>query len=1291
MRNTVIAILFSLIFCIGFAQNKSFIHIDWKPDISELNTNLQLIEKPYFEKAFYPKPNSFPYYVISEIVSGTVKRANISIENKKTSLITKAYKGLNEIEPKPIKTDLKYIGKKTLIQFYIPTFEKDVFTQKKLLSFEYSFSYKLSNNKSKNLKTNFRSGTNSEMNLGNWYKIGVTKTGIQKLSYSFFTKNGISISNVNPQTIRIFGYSEGMLAESINSKTPATLPELPIYFEGENDGSFDNDDYLLFFAKSANVWEWNNNSKTFYHEKHLYTDTVFYWINIGTENGKRISTTTEPSEASNHNFTTYENHQFHEIDNTNLIKSGRNWYGEYFDVVSGLKKTFSFQYPNKVSSQKIHFKAQFAVRSTTSFGNTITVKNAGNAIHETANINNISSQYTANYVIEKTILDSFNVSGTNSSLEFTYNQPVSGAVAWLDYLEVKTEAYLNLGSSPLYFSQPKSVGLGKISQFEISNTSTSTKIWDVTSPYEVVEVTSNYNDSKTTFKSLTDSIKSFVAFNNSGFNSPFYIGKISNQNLQSLTDIEYIIITSNEFKNQAKELAEFHIQNSNLTAEVVTLQEVYNEFSNGHADITAIRNFLKYLYENAASEESRIKYLLLFGDGNYDPKNRISKETYFIPSYQSNNSISPTASFISDDYFGMFDDENGIYSSSSTVDIGIGRFPARNATDASGFVNKIKHYVNSTKMIGYDGLDGNDLKSTFSNWKNKVLFIADDGSSSDNYTSAHLTQTETIVNSILKKDSTFNIQKVYLDAYNKTSTAGGSRYPDVNREIRESMDKGVFFVSYIGHGGEGGWADERILLINDINSWKNIDALPVFLTATCEFSRYDDPDRVSGGEYVLLNPNGGSIAMITTTRLVYGGISNNIGFSINFFESILDKKNDEIPSLGDAIRLTKTLSPLGTNYNNRKFALLGDPAIKISYPKYKIVTSKINDNEISNNPDTLKALSKIKIAGHIELNNQKVNINGFIYPVVYDKIESLTTLDNNNTGSTIDFESRKSILYQGIASVRNGEFSFEFIVPKDINYNYGSGRISYYFANDSIDGSGYTEKIVVGGSSDEIVNDETGPFVELYMNDSNFIFGGLTDENPSIYALVGDNNGINTSGTSLGHDISAILDENYTNPILLNDYYVAALNNYKNGKIIYPLSELSEGNHTLSLKVWDVNNNSGKAYTEFVVANDAKLAISHVYNYPNPFTTKTKFLFEHNKMNENLDVLLRIYTVSGKLIKTIETNVLSLGNNKSTPMEWDGLDDYGDKIGRGVYVYHLEVQTTNGETAQKLEKLVILR
>ncbi len=1286
MKNILTTILSIVISAVVFAQSKEVV-IDWRKDFTELNEELKPVIRPYFKKAFYPTPNSVPHYVIHETVKGYVTNVNIEISN--SNYLPVSYTG-DISEKNEIITNIKHSGNQSTLEFLIPTIKKDISGEsQKLKSFNYEFNYEAINKK-QNKSLSFRSSTNSPMASGDWYKIGVTSTGIQKISKSFFSNNGISTSDVDPRNIRVFGYSEGMLSESIISNTPKTMPEIPIYFEGESDGEFGSNDYFLFFAKGADVWEWNHSNKYFYHEKHLYTDTIFYWINFGTENGKRISNQPQTREAANQSYTTYENHQFHELENTNLIQTGRNWYGDYFDIAAGLKKSFYFNFPNKTTGEKVHLKAKLATRSTERNSNSFIFKHNNSIIHQTENIPPISSYYTENYVVEETVEKSYDITGTSSNLEITYNYPTSGAVAWLDYIEVKTDCDLTFNESPLIFSQPLSVGSGNVSTFIIKGTTSETRIWDITSPYETFEIDADFSSNQTSFKVKTDSIRSFVAFKSSGFKTPFYAGKAQNQNLMSLTDKDYIIITLPQYLNQAIELAQFHKEKSNLSTQVVTLQMVYNEFSNGHADIAAIRNFMRYLYENASSEDSRIKYLMLFGDASYDPKNRISSSSEHIPSFQSNNSISPTASFVSDDYFAMLDDANGIYSSSSQVDIAIGRFPARNSTDAEAFVAKVKHYVNSQLMKSYDGQTGSDLKSTFEDWKNKMLFVADDGSLSDGYTNIHAYDAESVIDAILDVDSSFNISKVYLDSYNKQSTAGGGRYPDVNREIREAMNEGVFFVNYTGHGGEGGWADEKILTVSDINSWTNIDALPVFVTATCEFSRFDNPDRVSGGEYVILNPNGGAIAMITTTRLVYRGGDNNTGFSENFFEAALSKQNGNFPTLGDAMMQAKINSPLGINSNNRKFALLGDPALKMSYPKYDVVTTQINDITLPG-IDTLKALTKVKVEGEIKYNGQQANINGFIYPIVYDKLESITTLDNNKTSNTLTYDHRHSIIYQGIATVENGKFSFEFIVTKDINYSFGNGRISYYFANDTVDGKGYTEQLVVGGSSNAALNDNEDPVIELFMNDTNFIFGGLTDESPTIYALISDDNGINTSGNSLGHDITAVLDEDYSNSIILNDYYSATLNDYKSGKILYLLNELSDGTHTLSLKAWDVNNNSGKAYTEFIVANNAKLAINHVYNYPNPFTTNTTFLFEHNQMNEDLDVMIKIFTISGKVIKTIETNINSMGNNKSKPIDWDGLDDFGDKIGRGVYVYQIEVKSSAGETARKIEKLVILR
>lgn len=1293
MKNLLLLLFATILSSPLFGQSQGIVNIKWQTSIEDINSESQKVKLPFFEGIFYNNVNSIPSKTISVVSKKNILKANIQITDETFEKLTDQdlnfLQKLNASVNTKIKKNITSSGEDHIAKFQVPVFVFDPFSLswKKRKSFKYSISLKT---KQDNIISSFRSGTTSPMNEGNWYKIGVTSTGIQKLNKSFFTSNAINISGVNPKNIRVFGYPQGMLPEDINTGTPDALSEIPSYFEGESDNSFNDADYLLFFAQAVNSWKFNPTNQVYSHSKHLYSDTAYYLINIGTIQANRIPALTEIPDAVTNNISTFDFHTFYEKDETNLIKSGKDWFGDYFD--HQLKMNFAFSIPERAANEKVHFLTSMAIRSTLSPNNNIYIKANGVDVHNRINISNVSTSYTSNYAVIINESDSFELNSNTLDFQIEYEQPVSGAVAWLDYIEIQAKCKLNLANSSLVFSDKSSIGLGNISEFTLGNTSSSTRIWDITNPYDVSEVHSNYSSNVSTFKSATDSLKTFIAFNSNGTKTPFYSTPVENQNLSGLIDVDYIIITAKEFVNQSNKLADHHRQNSGLSVAVVTLNQVYNEFSGGTPDISAIRNFCKYIYDNASSTSTRLKYLLLMGDGSFDPKYRMYNNVNYIPTFQSNSSISPTSSFTSDDYFGMLDDTNGIYSAGSAVDIGVGRFPARNSTDATGFVNKVIHYDNTQKTQVVSTSSNIQTKATYNDWKNKMLFVADDGSTADGYTSAHLTQTEMIIDALLDEDSTFNINKVYLDAYVKESTAGGGRYPDVSREIKEAMSEGAFFVSYIGHGGEVGWADERVLTVDNINSWNNLDGLPLFLTATCEFSRFDDPERTAAGELVILNPNGGAIAMLTTTRLVYGGLTNNIGFSINFFEQALNEYNGEMPRLGDAVRLTKGISPLGSNYNNRKFALLGDPALKLAYPKYRVQTTKINNIDITANPDTLNALSKITISGRVvDENNNLVNMNGFVYPTVYDKLSNVTTLDNNNVGSTKDFQNRTSILYKGVASVNNGLFEYEFMVPKDINYSYGSGRISYYFANDTIDGKGYTEELTVGGSSSSPINDNEGPQVELYMNDTNFIFGGTTNSSPLLYAVVEDKSGINTTGTSLGHDITAVLDEDYSNSIVLNDYYSSDLDDFTKGTISYPYTDLANGKHTLRLKLWDVNNNSTEAYTEFIVANSSSLALNNVLNYPNPFTTSTNFYFDHNQPNQTLDVLIKILTISGKQIKAISTTVNTTGNLKTMPIPWDGKDEFGDNIGRGVYLYQLEVKTPDGKTASKLEKLVILK
>lgn len=499
-------------------------------------------------------------------------------------------------------------------------------------------------------------------------------------------------------------------------------------------------------------------------------------------------------------------------------------------------------------------------------------------------------------------------------------------------------------------------------------------------------------------------------------------------------------------------------------------------------------------------------------------------------------------------------------------------------------------------------------------------------------------------------------------------------------------------MNYTGHGGEVGWGHERILDIAAINSWNNYDQLPIFVTATCEFSRYDDPDRTSAGELTFLNNQGGAIALFTTARATYG--SSNFTLNSALFDCALDETliNGEYPRFGDIIRLSKNKSGAVSD-NDRKFILLGDPALTLVYPKYQVVTASVNGSVSST--DTLKALKKVIVTGEIQdgSGNKLITYNGILYSMVYDKPTKIKTLGSDPSSHSTTFEIQNSLLYKGKSSINDGDFSFTFIVPKDIAYQFGNGKISYYASNPTMDGCGYDRSIVVGGYESGVPVDETGPAVDLYLNDESFVFGGITDENPTLLAFVKDSNGINTVGNGIGHDIVAVLDRNTEKSINLNDYYETDIDSYISGSVRYPLTNLDEGNHALSFKIWDVYNNSSDSYLEFVVAESAELALDHVLNYPNPFTTYTEFYFEHNQPNSMLEVLLQVFTVSGRLVYTYNDFVSTSGfrSGPIPPYGWNAKDDFGDKLARGVYLYKLSVKSMDGSYADKLEKLVILK
>ena len=1094
---------------------------------------------------------------------------------------------------------------------------------------------------------------NSVLSSDKWYKVSVTNTGVHKLSYKDFQNLNIELNDININSIKLFGNGGGMLPNLNSQFRYNDLQENAIYvYDFNNNGYFNSNDYILFYAESPNKWSYSESIDLFEYKEHLFSDECYYFITIDTDsNGKRILNKPLLTDYTKV-IKSFNDFKVHESNIENLIQSGREWYGERFGIIDNY--VFDFSFPNLINSEPIYIKTSVAARSLNSSSFTV---NANSNFISNINIPNIVYDYATEYAKKASNTQTYISSSDQISIELEFNYSENNAIGWLDYLQLNARRSLAMHNNILNFRDFESLDSLAIGKFEISNANSSTIVWDVTDVLNIKKVNANLNGSVLSFIDSLDILREYCAFENS-FLNPNLIGMIENQNLHNISlDVNYVIISHPIFLTQANRLSDIHEYYDNLTSVVVTPQQIYNEFSSGMQDVAAIRDFLKMLYDR---QNSNLEYALLFGDGSYDNKDRIINNTNFIPTFQSTNSLSPVNSFVTDDFFALLDDDDGDLIN-DLIDIGIGRFPAKNLNEAINLVDKVETYY-SAESLG--------------DWRNSITFIADDGDAKDG--NLHMSDADKLANLLDTNNLNVNINKIYLDNYLQESTPGGPRSPDAQEAINRSIDNGTFLVNYSGHGGPLGWTQERILEIDQINNWTNKYKLPLFMTATCKFSCFDNPGKTSAGELVLLNPEGGAIALLTTTRLVYA--FPNYKLNENFMNIFCEKNNGEFPTLGQLFKKTKVLS--GSNTNSRNFTLLGDPALRLSYPKYIVSTTNISD--------TLKALEEVEISGKVtdDDGNLLVDFNGILYPTIYDKeIISLTL--GQESCSPMPFRNQNNIIYKGEASVSNGEFSFSFIVPKDIENNYAHGKVSYYASNDNKeDASGHDDSFIIGGLADNVIYDYDGPLVSLYMNTRDFIFGGMTNSDPFLLVDIEDFSGINTVGNGIGHDITAILDNNTSNPFILNDYYKSNLDDYKSGVIEFPFENLEPGPHTITLKIWDVFNNSSESVISFYVTDKENFTISDFLNYPNPFITNTDFYFEHNQSNQNLDVSIEIYSITGQHIKTLKDTFYDSGY-RIGPISWNGKNEYGKIVSSGLYIAKLNIELDNGFYETKSIRIAI--
>ena len=1280
-----------LLCTLSYSQQKKF-NLTWNAS-KTLSTGGYSITVPDFSpKEYYNFDiSSGISFVTQWETNSKIKESNVTLTNVKYSSISKSE--LKDLDLKTIPSEIQYSLKNAQARedkYAFLTVSAIVKAGNNAFKKVTSFTVNYENSNSSFRNSNSPPIFNSVLSSGTWYKFGINKTGVFKLSKNFLNSLGINTNAINPKAIGIYGNGGQMIPYLNNESYPIDPVENAIKVVGEEDGVFNDGDYVMFYGVGPKGVVDDPLINT---NINPYQDITYYYINIGFGNGERIQNMLEPSGNATVTFSTFQDYQFHEVDDFSLGFVGRRWFGDEMDIET--TKTFDFNFPNLVTVEPVEFVFYGASASESAANWIISIDNS--------EITTIATPGFAdhNYGVDASYANDILVDSDNISVKVEYDKlGVPSAIGYIDYISLEATRDLAFSGSQFQFFNRESAQASGVGMYSVANAASVSEVWDIT---DVNNITNKLNsEAVLNFKTTLGSLKKYVAITTTDLYEPILLGNssVTNQNIKGtifknnqgdFEDVDYVIVTPNTHLAQANRLAQINRDQNSLNVKVVTLESVYKEFNTGNKDIAAIRNMVKYVYDNASTPERRIKYLCLFGDSSFDYKGKMSSNANNVPSWHAYDSYNLTNSFVSDDFYGMMDSNEGSMITSDRLDIAVGRILADSPERAKQMVDKVAVYYS---------------KEAFGSWRNNFIAISDDVD--ETYESTLQETTDGIADEITAAKPFLNAVKIHTDSYQQEASAGGDRYPEVTGAIANAIENGGLVVNYFGHGGEDGWAFERLFQKADVQALRNDCKLACFVTVTCEYTKFDNPFRVTAGELVYWNKTGGAISLITTTRQIF--VSVGVDFNIKLEEYLFSYNDSDIyadheyPSMAEALRLTKNSNSIAGVGQKYLVFYIGDPALKLAFPKPNVRLTKINDLPAAGNTEVLEALSYAKLSGEVTdvAGNLLTNYNGKVVTTIYDKPIERETLANDNTldGGVLiklDYETLGEVIFRGQSTVTNGEFEFDFIVPRDIGIPVGFGKVSFYASTESpiSDQSGATTTTLqIGGINENAAEDNLGPNINLYMNDENFVSGGITNESPTLLVKLQDENGINTA-SGIGHDIVALLDGDEVNPYVLNNYYVTELDDYTRGGLSFPYRDLEPGLHTLTVKAWDVYNNSSTAELQFRVFDENEnLVIENVLNYPNPFVNYTEFWFSHNS-SEVLDVSVQIFTVSGKIVRTLNGQTTGVGtkstSSTSRDIVWDGRDDFGDKIGKGTYIYKLKVHSSaTNKTVEKIEKLVIL-
>ena len=1107
----------------------------------------------------------------------------------------------------------------------------------------------------------FLGAQNAAFNTGKWGKIAIAKQGIYQITGAQLKTLGFPLPIASTE-LQLFNYNLSQLTEKVMATVSTALTENTIQVFDGGDNQIDEKDYVLFYAEGAVGWKQDASTFIPTHYKNTSHDSVFYFISIGL-NGKRMSTM-DKLNTSAQIVDQYDERWLIEVDSLSILNSGKLLLGPAMG--QGLGKQAKLSYPININGLVLSAPMKIVSRyAATTYKNpayfnfsindnaiktTAVAPISGLLYDESANISLDSFTYSLN--------STTNLAST-AYVNISFQSDNAAAAGWIDYLELSAKRKLGFwGTGSFGFRNIATAVKGNLLQYQIQNGDASTEVWEVTNPASPRKISTDFStNGLVSFLHQADTLHEFFAVKQQGYEVPSLLGPMPNQNLVGMNVPDYLIVSAPNYLNAAKKLQNYHATVNGLKTELVNVNEIFNEFSGGQPSPIAIRNFIKYLLNKAATNKlAAPRYLLLFGIANFNSRNYNSASQ--IPVFESAASTGVLTSYPSDDFYSIQADNDDInnFTQIKKLAIATGRLPVRNTAEADTVVEKIINYQKN--------LNGGA-------WKNKITWVADDGDYN-----LHLEDAEAISTHLQQKKSSWNQKKIYLDLYAATKNIAGNTYPLVNSEIVQTVNEGSLILNYTGHGNFARLAEEAVISQTDVLQWNNATKLPLMITASCDFAPYDQPQLSPFGFDALMKNSKGVIGLVAASRLVFAYSNKQI--NDHFVQQLLVPDSlGNFLTIGEALQRAKiqAWSAGEDRMNAFKFSLLGDPAMRLSLPKYEIGIISLNQKTFTGK-DTLLAGNKYTLKGAV--NNKGVlqsNFNGLLDFVLYDAITNKKTLANAGTSRVTTVAMQENILFKGKVTVTKGNFTVDFLLPKEVSLQKNL-KIQMTAYNELSDAMGVYDSLIAIDAGGVLMNDNQGPDVKIFLNDSNFVAGGWAAARSNLILHLTDSGGIQTSGNALGHDLVLVIDNDYKNTVVLNNYFVADVDSYQKGKLNFALPFLAEGKHTIMVKVWDLLGNSSTKILDFEVPASDIVNVKNLYNYPNPFSNYTQFSFELNKLGSPVEISLSIYNSMGNLLFTKPLS----GSYKANRVvaNWDGTGIGSAQIQAGVYYYRLTIQDGTG-------------